>query len=553
MSISRPHAALRATIRGKPDWTTRSSHLLTPQLPRAKHRRPQLNDLKCARASSSQHRGPSPMLPSTDDTCDESCRMPLRPRALLSFHSLGTIGSALPFILTFVIVSYLVARHLFPLLAGAASRVDDDYYLPSDAPPALKEAEAKHNTWPLRRRLVAASFGATIALAAVLAELILCEISSALDPDARALTLRVTVPALLVMLVLWIPFLEIQSVIRGAGWDFTNRRDGRLNKIPCILQALFFTLWISVFWFSDFSSTASSFDDMLAPAPTPSLSDAALSRVGVVGVSLMALLSGFASVSSPWQAFFQRSKPVTDSDLARKATGLDATNDLLAAKKSRLRALNHKLSDAPEEGFMTRVLGSIRGNPDATEVQALQMEISGLETMAVSLSTSHTLLQARHAAQARAKSPLGRCLVVPDVAFSIYCVYRIIATSITTLQRSSHPHSTFSTTDPINRVLSLLVKHVDASLDQAAWARQISFLLAGIMLLLSFNSVLQTLHVFSRFAPGLVRQAQANLPLAVAQISAMYVISAALLLRSNLPAEMASGIGHALGKGVDAG
>ncbi|KFX94768.1 hypothetical protein V490_04173 [Pseudogymnoascus sp. VKM F-3557] len=493
------------------------------------------------------------MLSPMDDTCDESCSMPIRPRALLSFHSLGTLGAALPFILTFAIVSFLVARHLFPLLAGAASRVDDDYYLPSDAPPALKEAEAKHNTWPLRRRLAAASFGATIALATVLAELILCEISSALDPDARALTLRVTVPALLVLLVLWIPFLEIQSVIRGAGWDFTNRRSGQLNKLPCILQGLIFAAWLAIFWFAGDFTTASSFDNMLAPAPSPSISDAALSRVGVVGVSLMALLSGFASVSSPWQAFFQRSRPVTDSDLARKATGLDATNDLLAAKKSRLRALTHKLADTPSEGFMGRIVGSIRGNPDATEVKALQLEISGLETMAVSLSTSHTLLQARHAAQARAKSPLGRCLIIPDVAFSIYCVYRIIATTVTTLQRSSHPHSTFSTSDPINRVLSLLVKHVDASLDQAAWARQISFLLAGIMLLLSFNSVLQTLHVFSRFAPGLVRQAQANLPLAVAQISAMYVISAALLLRSNLPAEMASGIGQALGKGVDAG
>ena len=212
------------------------------------------------------------MLPPTDDTCDEACRMPMRPRALLSFHSLGTLGSALPFILTFAIVSYLVARHLFPLLAGAASRVDDDYYLPSDAPPALKEAEAKHNIWPLRRRLAAASFGATIALAAVLAELILCEISNSLDPDARALTLRVTVPALLVLLILWIPFLEIQSVIRGAGWDFVNPRDGRLNKVPCVLQTLFFALWISVFWFADFSTTASSFDDMLAPPPTPSVS-----------------------------------------------------------------------------------------------------------------------------------------------------------------------------------------------------------------------------------------------------------------------------------------
>lgn len=141
---------------------------------------------------------------------------------------------------------------------------------------------------------------------------------------------------------------------------------------------------------------------------------------------------------------------------------------------------------------------------------------------------------------------------MPDYIFSLYCLYRILATLFTTLRRYTTPTSAFSTTDPINRVLGLVARHVDPSLDQAAWSRQISFLMSGIMLLLSFNSVLQTLHIFSRFTPGLVRQAQQNLPLVVAQISATYVISSALLLRSNLPKEVASGVGNALGAGVEA-
>jgi hypothetical protein len=67
------------------------------------------------------------------------------------------------------------------------------------------------------------------------------------------------------------------------------------------------------------------------------------------------------------------------------------------------------------------------------------------------------------------------------------------------------------------------------------------------MLLAAFNAVLQTFRVFARFAPSLLQHAQTSLPLIISQIAGTYVISSALLLRSNLPAEVSSVITEALG------
>lgn len=75
------------------------------------------------------------------------------------------------------------------------------------------------------------------------------------------------------------------------------------------------------------------------------------------------------------------------------------------------------------------------------------------------------------------------------------------------------------------------------------------------MLLASFNAVLQTVLLFSRFAPQklLVAAKRGTFALLVAQICATYVVSSALLLRSNLPREMKSVIEGALGAPLDVG
>lgn len=421
--------------------------------------------------------------------------------------------------------------------------------------------------------------------------------------DARDAALRVVVPTLLFVLVLMIPFLEIQSVLAGSGLcSFQRSARGKVSRWAWTLQAVAFGIWLFVFWSvgkavpsgsgssgsdaveSFLSSRAAksrgSFDatgmsigtrwneaggfGFVGGWTVDTLARACLERIGVIGISLMALLSGFASVSSPWHMWTdstaRRKRPVTDADIARKQVGLEATGELLMTKRHRLRSLQRKLAAMTEsnasaggaQGVMGKIVGSLKGigggiGGDAAEIKALQLEISGLETMEANLSSSLASLKNRQVAQARAGTALGRLLAVPAYVFSIYCVYRILATSLTSFRRLYYPASaSFSSSDPINRFLGLLAKHWDPKLDQIAWARQISFLLSGVILIASANAVVQTFHIFAKWAPGLLYQAQANLALLIGQITATYVISAGLLLRSNLPKDMGSAVGHAL-------
>ncbi len=197
---------------------------------------------------------------------------------------------------------------------------------------------------------------------------------------------------------------------------------------------------------------------------------------------------------------------------------------------------------------MTRALNTIRGSGDTLERNSLELEISGLEAMRASLLNSLLAMQNRRRAQLRSTTLSGRFLTLFSHAFALYCLYRLGATTVTTLRRWHAPSSTFASSDPVNNFLAILAKHWDPALDRAAWSRQISFLLSGVMLLASFNSALQTFLLLARIAPsGLLAQARANLALLVSQVCATYVVSSALLLRSNLPRDVGSVISEALG------
>lgn len=522
-------------------------------------------------------------------SCDDDACSATPPASTTTWISM--ILSLTPFILTFFVVSTAVSKKLLPRLSRTTvGRDGEDHFLPASAPPSLQQVHSEHGSKSLRRRLAAATVAATIGLATVLGELILAEISDVVSATARDAALRLVVPTLLLFLVVVIPFLEIQSVLAGSGLcSFQRTAKGRFPRWAWTLQSIGFGLWLFVFWSigkavpagntSDegiysrsarhkggFDATGMSLglrwkDGVSLPWTVDTIARACLERIGIIGISLMALLSGFASVSSPYSMLAdstsRRRKPITDADIARKLAGLEATGELLVTKRHRLRSLQRKQAattdshaNAGSSGVMGKIVGSLKGisgGGDAAEIKALQMEISGLETMESNLSSALSALRSKQAAQARAGTAWGRLLTIPAYIFSIYCVYRILATSLTSFRRLYYPASaSFSSSDPINRFLGLLAKHWDPKLDQLAWARQISFLLSGVILIASANAVVQTFHIFAKWAPGLLHQAQANLALLIGQTSATYVISAGLLLRSNLPKDMGSAVGHAL-------
>lgn len=468
------------------------------------------------------------------------------------------IFSSIPFVLTWIAAVVIAQQRLFPILSNDESKR-------RDALPVFNKDGSKPSAYNLREQwrrpsaqgLASVVFSTSIGLSTVLVELLLCEISNTLNPAARGLALRVTLSLLLVLSILVTPALEIHGLVKslfGSSTESTSTRKTP-SRIRIVLEVALLAAWLLVFWYipqtSILRTRLHSTETGTHLESDHAFTEACLERIGIIGVSLMASLAGFAAVSSLWQTFGVRHRQIRDQDISRKEAGLSATEEMLAAKQSRLRAVQRKLSEASpsqQPSFMGRMIGSIRGgNSDAQELKALQMEVSGLETMRYSLSTSLSTMRTRFTEQERSRTSTGKLLNVFNTAFAVYCAYRICATSLSSLRRWWQPSHSFATSDPINNVLALLTTHWDSNLDRDAWSRQISFLLSGVMLLASFSAVLQTFRLFARFAPGLLQHAQTSLPLIISQVAGTYVISSALLLRSNLPAEVGGVISEALG------
>lgn len=504
---------------------------------------------------------------------DDACRPPSQ-ATFTAAHA----AAASPFAVILILTTLAAVRRGYPYLSHAAqddTRDGDDHVLPSHAPAALRQVHAEHGAKSVRRRVVAWTFGVTVGLAATLGTLILAEILGVGSHAGRGMALRLVVPVLLFLLVVLVPWLECKSLVNGAGWSLQRSGSGgsgrRIPKLAWLMQASLFACWLFAFWKLGSAVPSSAVEGLKKPTGSLHSSDddiedtiqvltrACLERIGVVGISLMGLLAGFASVSAPWHTFTsitdRRRRPVTDADVNRKQAGLDATNEMLLTKRHRLQMLERKVADPRfaadvkvHSGVMGKLIGSIRGTVSAeeTEIRSLRIEITGLEAMESNLVSSIALIRSRRAADSRAATTCGRLCLVPSYLFAAYCVYRISATTLTTLRRAHSPSASFSSSDPINRFLGLLALHWDPKLDQMAWARIISFALSGVILLASANSALQTFHLFAKWMPGLLRHAQANLALVVGQVTATYMISASLLMRSQLPLEARSAVGGVL-------
>lgn len=480
------------------------------------------------------------MLPPNPD-CDDCVP------AYLKVSSSKAAFSTLPFLLTFFFVAVIFDRKVYPLLTPSTTgNLGRSHYSPTSPVGDVSIYSVAYEKRTLKTRLSSIAFSATIALSAVLTELLLCEISNSFEPATRKIALRVTVASLLCFLIVVIPLLEIYSVVSGAGWHFIGATKANV-RAAWGLEAAGFAVFLAGFWLIGVLLPEAEDD---RPNAGTNLITACLERLGITGTLMMALLSGFAAVSAIWQNFAAKVRPVSEGDISRKQTGLDATLDMLVGKKRRLREVELKVLDAPSQGLFQKAMGSIRGNADIQELKTLKLEVSGLETMFASLESSLSLLRARRTSQLRSSTTMGRVTIGFSYLFACYCVYRIGSAMVNIARRTLYSTSSFESTDPVTHVIALFARTIYPSLNQAAWARQISFLLSGVILLASFNAVLQTFHLFARFLPGVLQTARSNIALLISQIAGLYVISSALMLRNMMPKDVGGVISDALGTGV---
>lgn len=67
-----------------------------------------------------------------------------------------------------------------------------------------------------------------------------------------------------------------------------------------------------------------------------------MSRVGVVGVALMAVLSGFGAVSAPYTYLFYFLRPVTEEDIRELEQRYSQLIDMIATKKRTFKELTER-------------------------------------------------------------------------------------------------------------------------------------------------------------------------------------------------------------------
>jgi hypothetical protein len=245
------------------------------------------------------------MIPLEDD-CDECV-----PEYIVTRGPVKTIVSALPFLLTFLVVALGVSQKLFPILSGHTDRKahHSDVRLPGAT--TRERASLFKRLRFNARSLSAIIFSINMALSAVLAELIFCEITSTGNRATRTLALKLTLPSLLFLLVVVTPALEIHSVVSGTGLK-TGGSQGGQRKAAWILEACGLAAWLAAFWYLG-SGLLGTYLHEESYVHDHTFSEGCLERIGVIGISMMASLTGFAAVSSLWQTFGVKHRPVSMS------------------------------------------------------------------------------------------------------------------------------------------------------------------------------------------------------------------------------------------------
>ncbi|PBC33375.1 Golgi pH regulator [Apis cerana cerana] len=351
-------------------------------------------------------------------------------------------------------------------------------------------------------------------------ELIIFEIIGVLDSSSRYFHWNVGLYMLLFMVIVLIPFYIAYFII-------SNIRFVRLKLIrPLTVIVYFFYLYL--FW-----KVGDPFP-ILSPKKGLLSIEQGVSRIGVIGVTVMALLSGFGAVNYPYTSMAYFMRPVTYADVQAIEKRLLQTMDMIVAKKKRI-ALAKKgevVGQTEARSRLWGMFGPLSGNKSNQEsIKQLQTEVIALEELSRQLFLeAHDIQNARERLE-WAATWQGKYFNVLGYFFSstINIVFDRVGKK-----------------DPVTRAIEIAVHWIGFDIDVTFWSQHISFYLVGCIVLTSIRGLLLTL---TKFFYAISSSKSSNIiVLILAQIMGMYFVSSVLLMRMNMPAEYRIIITQVLGE-----
>ena len=192
------------------------------------------------------------------------------------------------------------------------------------------------------------------------------------------------------------------------------------------------------------AGAAAGVPDLRAGEPATSLTQG-VTRMGVIGTALLALLVGHGTVLAPYQLMGRFSRSVSDAQLGAMDAQLRQCLELSAQKKKKLAVIRARMRDREGRGGggggVLGWLGAAVGlGGDAglsVEAQVCEGEIRAVERLkqevvleAVALREDRARARGKHTAAGALKNALG-------YLFATYCVFRLGAAFVSTVQRGS--------------------------------------------------------------------------------------------------------------------
>ncbi|KAJ2660650.1 hypothetical protein IWW48_002859 [Coemansia sp. RSA 1200] len=391
-----------------------------------------------------------------------------------------------------------------------------------------------------QRALVYGTFSLVFAQGSVLFELIIFEISGVLDKSLRWYLWRADLGFLLVTILVVLPFCQAFMMFSGIA-----RRKRRIPLLRLVLYSLaFWAVFFYAFWNLGMYLPLDSFSrirkatgaaDMVSIEPVTA-------RVGVIGVALMAVLSGFGAVNSPYRQLFVFVHKVSPVQLEGMKRQLHYSLELLLDKKkmaARMEALEKKEQEAQasnSRGLVNKLVSSAFGGimrigayPARDKgLGELKREIENLERVTQELFTDVETMCLEHDRYEASKTLAGRSRNVLGYFFALFCVSKIAMTLGGILLNR------VGRSDPVTSALTLAATHVSPDFDMAFWSQMLSFAMVGIMVIGSLRGLLiQFTKLFN--TPFSTMVSPSSIVLVLAQIMGMYFVSCMLMMRMSLP------------------
>uniref|UniRef100_A0A3Q2QT81 G protein-coupled receptor 89B n=1 Tax=Fundulus heteroclitus TaxID=8078 RepID=A0A3Q2QT81_FUNHE len=350
----------------------------------------------------------------------------------------------------------------------------------------------------VRQYVVQVVFSVTFAFSCTMFELIIFEILGALSSTSRYFHWKLNLYVILLVLIFVVPFYIGYFVV-------SNIR--LLHRQRLLFACMVWFTFMYFFW-----KLGDPFP-ILSPKHGILSIEQLISRVGVIGVTLMALLSGFGAVNCPYTYMSYFLRNVTESDILALERRLLQTMDMIVSKKKRIAMTRRQMYQRGEDqnkqtGFWGMIKSVTSTQTGSENLSLIQQEVDALEELSRQLFLETVDLQGTKERIEYSKTFQGKYFNFLGYFFSIYCVWKIF-----------------------------MVKF---------WSQHISFILVGIIIVTSIRGLLITL---TKFFYAISSSKSSNvIVLVLAQIMGMYFVSSVLLMRMSMPLEYRSIVTEVLGE-----